>query len=240
MGDTFITISSRNRYQGTTTNFQTKVQRQRFVDGSYTIKLISASIPLSFYTVNSSNNTIVIGGTHYTLTPGKYSATTLCAELSRLFVLQNPADTTSFVVNASTGLLEIVPSITQTFNSSTAYELLGIPASTVNLVATVKYIGTNIVKLNGVATFYVRAPGLVRDSYSDWPGLPNDFLTSIDVTEDHLNFEIQKYLPNQSPELPLMVKILNDIQIILTDEKNEEVDLNGLDTSFTFVIRKLD
>jgi hypothetical protein len=143
-------------------------------------------------------------------------------------------------VNASTGLLEIVPSITQTFNSSTAYELLGIPASTVNLVATVKYIGTNIVKLNGVATFYVRAPGLVRDSYSDWPGLPNDFLTSIDVTEDHLNFEIQKYLPNQSPELPLMVKILNDIQIILTDEKNEEVDLNGLDTSFTFVIRKLD
>ena len=132
MGDVFITISSRNRYQGTTTNFQTKVQRQRFVDGSYTIKLISASIPLSFYTVNSSNNTIVIGGNQYTLTPGKYSATTLCAELSRLFVLQNPADTTSFVVNASTGLLEIVPSITQIFNSGTAYELLGIPPVNVN------------------------------------------------------------------------------------------------------------
>ena len=168
-------MSSRNRHLGNSTNFSTKIQRQRLTDGNYTIKLISASIPLSFYTVNSSNNTILIGGNQYTLTPGKYSATTLSAELNRLFVLQNPADTTSFVVNASTGLLEIVPSITQIFNSGTAYELLGIPPVNVNLVATVKYIGTSIVKLNGVATFYVRAPGLVRDSYSDWPGLPNDF-----------------------------------------------------------------
>lgn len=241
MGDIFITVSSRNRYLGTSTNFSTKIQRQRLNDANYTIKLISASIPLSFYTVNSSNNTIVIGGTQYTLTPGKYSATTLCAELSRLFVLHNGADTTAFSVNASTGLLEIIPSITQTFNPGSATELVGISnTSNINLVATVKYTGTNIVKLNGVSTFYVRAPGLVANSYSDWPGLPNDFLTAIDVTEDHLNYEIQKYLPNQSPELPLMVKILNDIQIILTDERNEEVDLNGLDTSFTFVIRKLD
>jgi hypothetical protein len=241
MADIFITVSSRNRYLGTTSNFQTKVQRQRLVDGDYTIKLISASIPLSFYTVTSSNNTIIIDALPYTLSPGKYSSITLCTELSRLFVLNNPLDTSTFVVSASTGLLEIVPSANYTINSGTAQELLGISnLSDVILSTAVLYTGANIVKLNGVSAFYVRAPGLVSNSYSDFPNLPNDFMTVVDVTENHLNYEIQKYLPNQSPELPLAVKILNDIRIILTDEANNEVDLNGQHCSFTFVIRKLD
>lgn len=241
MSDIFITVSSRNRINGSVSNFLTKVQRQKFTDGNYSIKLISASIPLSFYTVNSTNNTILIGATPYQMSYGKYSAASICAELSRIFVLHNAIDASTFVVNPSTGKLEIVPSITQSFNSGTAYELLGISnASNISLIATVKYIGESIVKLNGISSFYVRAPGLVGNSYSDWPNLPNDFLTCIDVTEDHLNYSIQKYLPNQSPELPLVVRILSDIRIILTDERNQEVDLNNQDTSFTFIIQKLD
>jgi ABC-type antimicrobial peptide transport system ATPase subunit len=83
-------------------------------------------------------------------------------------------------------------------------------------------------------------PGVISHSYSDFPNLPNDFLTVIDITEDHLNYSIQKYLPNQSAALPLAVKILNDIRIVITDEANQEVDLNGQHTNFTFVIQKLD
>ena len=67
MVQTFITVSSRNRISGTSTNFRTNIQRQYLGDQRHTLRLIPASIPLSFYNINSTNNQLSIDDTLYIL-----------------------------------------------------------------------------------------------------------------------------------------------------------------------------
>ena len=99
MVQTFITVSSRNRISGISTNFRTNIQRQYLCDQRHTIRLITASIPLSFYNINAVNNKLSIDDVIYIITPSKYSAVTLASEIKDLFLLRNPADTSSVLVN---------------------------------------------------------------------------------------------------------------------------------------------
>lgn len=240
---TFITVSSRNRIVGSASNFVTRVQRQFLGQDPHTIKLITASIPLTFHSVPAGRNTIYIDGSAYNITPGKYSGSSLCSELSRLFVVHNALDASTFTVSAATGKLQIVPSDNYTLNASnadfTALSILGLTATDKALTTSNLFTGENLVNLAGVDAFYIRLPGLVQNSYADFPGQPNDFITVVDVTENHLNYAIQKYLPNQSPHLLLTAKVVHEIRVIITDQNNEEVNLNGAETSFTFVLEKV-
>ena len=105
-------------------------------------------------------------------------------------------------------------------------------------MSNILFVGENLVSLAGVEAFYIRLPGMVRESYSDGKYLPNDFVTVVDVTENHLDFAIQKYLPNHSPRLRMSQNIISDIRVIVTDQLGAEVDLNGEHCSFSFVIEE--
>ena len=239
-----ITINSVNRVSGNPGRFVTRVQRQSLNKGNYTIKVISASIPLSFYNVNTTNNGLVIDGTAYTMTPSKYTSVTLATEIERILVLHNAADVSTVSINTSSGKLNITPSHNYIFNTTSALftstSVLGLnTAIDVTITAAVDYAGPNLVYLSGVDVFYLRLPGLVNNSYADFPGHPNDFVAVIDVTENHLNYAIQKFLPNQSAPLQLTAKVLDDITVILVDQNGQEVDLNGAQTGFSFVIEEV-
>ena len=206
---------------------------------SVTIRLITASIPLSFYNINSINNKLSIDGTVYTITPSKYSALTLASELKEIFLLHNPADTSSVLVNLFSGKLNITASNNYILNVSSSFQTLGLSGETV-LLAGVPFYAPHLINLAYIDAMYVRIPGLVQKSYSDFPGQPNDFLACIDITENHLDYAIQKFLPNQSPELDVTQNVISELLIIVSDQENRSIDLNGADTSFTFFIETKD
>jgi len=239
MVQTFITVSSRNRISGTSTNFRTNIQRQYLGDQRHTIRLITASIPLSFYNINAVNNKLSIDDVMYIITPSKYSALTLAAEIKDIFLLHNPADTSSVLVNLFSGKLNITASHNYTLNVSSSFQTLGLSGE-INLFAGVPFYAQNRINLAYIDAMYVRIPGLVQRSYSDFPGQPNDFLACVDITENHLDYAIQKFLPNQSPELDVTQNVISELLIIVSDQENRAIDLNGADTSFTFLIESKD
>lgn len=241
---TYITVSSCDRNSGTSSNFNVQFQRINIGQDKHTIKLISASIPLSFYSINSKNNGIVIDGLTYYLTPSKYSSSAFTIELMRIFVLHNAADASTANVSTGTGKLTIIPSDDYVLNGSnpnfTLWEVLGIVKGVdVNLITSTAYETPNLVHLIGVSRFHVRLPTLISRSHASYPGFPNDYVSSIEVTENHLNFGIEKHQPHIPPKLEINAVILQDMHIILVDQSNQEVDLNGVNTSFSFVVEKI-
>lgn len=263
-----ISINSAHRKYGTSTNFSCHINRIRINSPNAVINLKQASIPLTYNTVNSTNDTILLDGFDHQLRHGKYDWTTLATEFKRVLVAHNPADTSVVEVSPRTGKLEITTSATYVLNthdnSFTAAYILGfynyvekrsllIPSeltidmtgSPIQRVANITLTsgtlveGNQVIDIGGPRAILVRLIGITNNFHSDCVDRVNgDVIAKIPITENHYDFAVQQFDNSDNHWVSHFSGPINELQIIVTDELGRELDLQNKETSFTFIIKE--
>ena len=166
---------------GTTYNsdmvFYFKTPITRAIDYNFKLSLKNFTFPLSFYTIDSGNNSLYINGTLYTLTIGNYTATTFKTMLSTVL--------TGFTItyNSTTNKLTFTRASSFTFNStSTCLTELGFKdgvsySSTANSLTSIQSIN-----LSGqYNVVYVDVPNFTTFNLSSYNNARSSILSSIPI-----------------------------------------------------------
>lgn len=143
-----------------------------------TIKVLNASIPVSFTLVDSSNNSLIINSTTYVLTSGNYNATTMVTMLQS--ILPNYF-TISY--NTTTGKFTFVSTNAQftVSSSSTCLTLLGFSGSTTSSSTVGAYTlsSTYVCDLSGNNMLYLDLANLHTTNLSSISGTRTSIVKSI-------------------------------------------------------------
>lgn len=162
-----LVIDSRDRINPEITNTNDcRLYIKPSVGGFTKVELLSFSLPLTQYNIDSTNNQVyfTVGGTDYTatITPSSYTICTLTAELKRIMDLESSE---SFDVWYDSGLFRLVFTISSaasfsftwgTNTSNTAATILGFFNS--NSSTGVTITSTNAINLSLPLYFYVDIP----------------------------------------------------------------------------------
>lgn len=200
------------------------------------ISLISMSIPHSYYNINENNNTLIytVNSITYTLTFTKknYNISDFTTYLNSImtgFVITYDSNTNKFTFYNSTY---------STFNissSSTCLTLLGLSSV---LSTTINYLYSDTgVDLSYTKSIYVNV-NLNLNTIDSRNNLSyNNVLTQIPVEMNYLGIETYKNLNNISYILN-ETKITN-LEIFLTDDNDDVIDLNNCNWDCTILINYL-
>lgn len=140
-----------------------------------TLKILNGSIPVSFTLVNSSNNTLVINSTTYTLTKGNYNATSLLTELSTKlsgYTVTYSTTTNKYTLNNTTADFTIK-------SSSTCLKLLGFATDADTASTSHTLTSTYNVDLSGDNTIYIDIANLHTHNLSSSTGTNTSIVKSI-------------------------------------------------------------
>jgi hypothetical protein len=183
-------------------------------------------IPFSFYPINYSNNKLnyIYNGINYTfnITVGVYNANTMITQLQTLFL--NNGQTMTVVINPSTGVLTFSSPFAFSFlSTSTCGYVLGFATT----VASVSNSLTMTYPLNilGAQKIKVQSKTLLTKNI-DTAG--SNYLAVIPISSPPFSLITWENPLQQQPNL-LLVKFINSIDILLTDENNNPLNLNGQD-----------
>jgi hypothetical protein len=194
------------------------------------ISLIHAEIPISFYTVNSTNNKLFINSTLYTLTPGNYNASTFKTMLLSLL----PANY-ALNLNTATGIFTL--SYTSNFtinNTSTCYKILGLAKNTnytsvsnsLTFPFPCNFLGVNRLKINSSI--------LINNNIDTNNNGRNNLLTTIPINNAQYGLVVYQNVINFKCIFPNVSLDYIDIQI--TDEDDNELDFNNIPVYITIQI----
>jgi hypothetical protein len=163
MGYKSIVLNSKNSYN------KNKDQPEYYFNTSIFVhkyKLENLELPLTFFTINSSNNSLVInnGTTDATITipVGDYTSTSICSTLETLLNAAPIAEI--FTVTYSTVTYKVTIACSGTFkilSSSTCQSWLGLGETDTSLVAS--YTCPNVLDLTGPKSVYVVSSELSSD-----------------------------------------------------------------------------
>jgi len=200
------------------------------------ITIIDAQIPVSFYTINSSNQvlTVISGGNTYTLniTNGNYNATSLITEL-KTKIATIPGLTATIVINKSTGKLTFTfsSSVTVVYVTSTIGTILGLTANLTGTSITLQ----QPLNLLGVKKLNIKSNALQVSNFSS-ENLGNaSILLSIPNNEAQFNM-ISFTNQNNLNNCILNADIVDVIDIKIVDESNNFIDFNNQDWTMTLGI----
>lgn len=200
------------------------------------ITIIDAQIPVSFYTINSSNQvlTVISGGNTYTLniTNGNYNATSLITEL-KTKIATIPTLTATIVINKSTGKLTFTfsSSVQLVYATSTIGTILGLTANLTGTSITLQ----QPLNLLGVKKLNIKSNALQVSNFSS-ENLGNaSILLSIPNNEAQFNM-ISFTNQNNLNNCVLNADIVDVIDIQIVDETNTLIDFNNQDWSMTIGI----
>jgi hypothetical protein len=113
----FVVINSADRvdYQHSTpSNFRIQLNTAIKIPDCAKIKLVSASIPNTFYNITSLNNTFGVNSVTYTIPPGSYTLSNLLGEIASLISGANPNMSISY--NQATSVVTIFNNANFTFD----------------------------------------------------------------------------------------------------------------------------
>jgi hypothetical protein len=209
---------------------------QRIVE----IIIESIQIPFSFYTINDTNNTLNIlfngGNTEYTIENGNYTATSLVTELKNVLgggynVTFSPKTFKYTITNNTEFRVDIL---------SPLAKILGFKKNPDPLIFYTSRVGDGTINISGPNYLLLSSGYFTRLINSNTLYSNNDYnnvlmLIPVNVSPGDII--------NLSPRLQLRLAYkanitINDIiDIQITDEFNNIIDLNGLDVSLnlTFI-----
>lgn len=200
------------------------------------ITIIDAQIPVSFYTINSTNQvlTVISGGNTYTLniTNGNYNATSLITEL-KAKIATIPTLTATIVINKSTGKLTFTfsSSVQLIYATSTIGTILGLTANLTGTSITLQ----QPLNLLGIKKLNIKSNALQVSNFSS-ENLGNaSILLSIPNNEAQFNM-ISFTNQNNLNNCVLNADIVDVIDIQIVDETNTLIDFNNQDWSMTLGI----
>jgi hypothetical protein len=193
-----------------------------------TLTFLHCEIPLSYYVINSSNNTLSVNSVSYQIAAGNWSASALATQLTTLLTNQGITVTYSSVTNRFT-----FGSISGEFEinaSSTCLRQLGFSSGT-HSSEELSLTSDQVVNLSGTSAIYITS-NLVTQNYLD--GVQSSVLVKVPVLSD-----MGTVLVYQNPSLVasrLTNRYINTITLTLLDDQGDLLDLNGLDWSISLQV----
>ena len=205
------------------------------------ISLVSAQIPVSFYNVNYTNNTIVFkksedgSFTTATIPAANYNGNTFITALTSLFLTALSATVTISLSN-TTGVITITRS-TLNFSISplsTCYELLGLQKETTYTSTSSILTAPYPINLLGIKTLQIKSPSLSTQNFSSFTKSHNTLLATLSV--DATLFGQINYHNYTDLRTSFSNVELNGLDIQFYDENDNLVNFNNVNWSITLAI----
>ena len=200
-------------------------------DGNYIYLSVQyASIPYSFYNINSTNNLLnyTLNSVSYsiTITSGNYNITQLITSLKSLmsgFTISYSSITSKITFSHSTYNFSFL-------STSTCQEILGFELKTTYTSTLLSLVSVSCISLISIKCINVVSNLL---TYNINKSNPNNqsILCCIPITTQPNS--IIEYKNNNNFRSNLFINQISNIIIKLTDQNNNILDLNGLDFFFT-------
>ena len=201
------------------------------------IELTEASIPHSFYPIDSSNNTFNIGEQVFSISGGNYTASELCKKIendpsSEITCTFNENNNKISMTNIETTAVEL-----SKHDTSNLLTLLGFGDSDTNLPTGTEVIAPNSVNLAGPDALYFRITNEhIKIPNIDPSGNYDNVLAKIPITGGFNEYTF--YTNNKHSPITLEPKstIPRTLEIKLEDKTGKNIDFNGLSWSATITI----
>tara|TARA_R110000803_G_scaffold1620_1_gene5196 strand:+ start:2348 stop:3277 length:930 start_codon:yes stop_codon:yes gene_type:complete len=210
------------------------------------VGVVSAEIPVSFYTINEYNDTIrfLINATTYniTLLRGNYNATTLITEIvSKMKTALGGSSDITLALNKINGKLEWtntggLDTFTLVKTGTALWYILGLDdaVATYTADATEKITPPFPLNLLGTNNVSIRTDNLATMNYNSKEGGNSNVLANISV--DASPFGILLYKNTSITYNILRVLVLNRFRISLLDDNGNPIDFNNGNWSITLAI----
>ena len=208
------------------------------------IQVLNAQIPVSYYQINYTNNSLrltLVGGTTLTttltITRGNYNVNTLMTEISAQYALLG-AGTLTCSFNKISGLLTMVLA-SATYNisfsvlPSTISKILGFASTTTYISTALSLTSPFPVSLLTIKKLKICSSALSTHSVDSNSGQIN-LINTIPVNAPV--YSIITYENKQSHAPILRSKTINLIDIQIFDENNQFVNFNNVDWTITFAL----
>ena len=218
-------------------NFQGLLKEETHILRSY-ISVVSAQIPVSFYTINATNNSLTYTlGTQYTITipVGNYNATSLISAIISAFATMSI--TMAISINKLTGKLTFSATASNfsfIYSSTSIMIVLGfikITEVSSSFILTAHYP----LNLLGIKVISVKSSILAISAYtSETLGFSNTLST---IPVDMPSFNLVSYVSNNDLDKHILrVKHIDAIDISLMDENENYIDFNNIDWTLTLCL----
>jgi hypothetical protein len=198
------------------------------------IGLTNLTMPNTMYNITDNNNTITINGNSTSITNGNYSADSLATKIQ---------DTVSEVNTCSFDAENNVFSFTFTgsyvFNSSTMERQLGLRDQLPptdddgNIIAVSSYTASDVCDLGGITNIYIRLRNLTMNNL-DSRGKTSNIVASIVNNTNYGGYIF--YVPPEVLYYMIKENNISHLDIELSDQEGNLIDLNGSDFNMTFTI----
>jgi len=204
------------------------------------ICVMNAQIPVSFYTINDSNNLIKlrvgVGVYPFTLINGNYNFNTLASMVSSVVSPIIGSGNLSLSINKSTGVITFTSLNVIYYNFDNSYKIFG-------FLPNVNYNGPTITapfpcNLLGVKKLSILSQKLQIGSYSSVNTGLGITLSTIPV--DQPAFGMISYVNQiELNKAVLQTRYIDQIDISIVDEDNNLINFNGLDWNITLVLENV-
>ena len=215
-------------------NFQGILKEETNILRSY-ISVVNAQIPVSFLTINSTNNTLIYtyNSITYTITvtPGNYNATNLITALNTAFTTNGSLIVVS--INKLTGVLTFTSSVLFiVLSTSLIAKVLGLTFPTLSSLI---LIATYPLNLLGIKNISIKSSKLLLSGYSSTTLGYSSTLATIPV--DTASFNLISYVStNDLNKHIIKIQYLDAIDISMMDESDNLIDFNNIDWNITLCL----
>jgi hypothetical protein len=214
---------------------------------SSNICIMNAQIPVSFYTINETNNYFVINVSDIIIPTGNYNGNSLITALNTAMYAVLGFSTPTITLSPSTGKLTftstsgfpidiIFPTNLLTGGINYTHRILGFnpSSSTVGLSIDAPYL-LNLLGINRLA---IRSNKLAISSYNSVS--LNLGITLATIPVDVPSFSLINYT-NQTDlnKSVLRVKVIDEIDISIVDEDNNLINMNNTEWTIALVLENI-
>lgn len=218
------------------------------------IAVRSAAIPLTYNSVNSTNNVLNLtelqGESFFDflviIPPGQYDLLAMQTTLSQVMSQASSASglglTYDAVISTTTGSVtfSLVDEMTTTtvniiLSNSTAISILGLPSTgTATWTNSTSYTGSGIVSISGPRYICIRSQSFIQDNYEVAINGPSNILETFPITAPQ--FSMQIFNPAMPITLSKISCTIDTMTFNITDENGINLDLRGQPVQFLLAL----
>jgi len=207
------------------------------------LALINAQIPVSFYIINYTNDTLklTINSILYTITitRGNYNSTTLITELQSKILIAT-GETITITYSKITGLLtfsHLSKNFTINFSGSTINSVLGFSTTANSTSTSFVLVASYPLNLLGIKQLHIRSKSIISDNVSSSTSGSGrtTLIASIPVLSPA--FGLITYTAPAEIKCSIANTTIDDLEIeILDAETNQLINFNNTNWAMTFLL----
>jgi len=205
------------------------------------IRVLNAQIPVSFYTIDYSNNVLAYKLTSsstiktITIPDGNYNATTFISKLGTLFTAN--LDTITATFNSQTGKLTFTSGVSYTYynkgvNGCTAGDVIGIGTSSIAGATTICPYPLNLLNKKKL---FIHSDSLFNVAYTSYNLGFTTTIASIPVNQPPYNL-INYVSLSDDDKVIIHNTTLNTIDIQIFDDNDKLINFNNIDWCLTLCL----